>query len=144
MQITVKKLLPSESKDGLPIYKEATVNFESSDSVSTVISRATAYMKFTSKEWVLTSSDGAPLPTSGDMKNAREGTYYLAEAGLSLESLQKHKTSNDCWVALDSSVVFETPESGYLVYDITTYLDNHPGGKEIVLKNSGACFNSVF
>lgn len=34
--------------------------------------------------------------------------------------VSKHRTSQDCWVVLNGEV-----------YDITTYLDFHPGGKYI-------------
>lgn len=38
----------------------------------------------------------------------------------------KHTKKNDCWIVLDSHV-----------YDVTSFLSEHPGGAPIILKNAG-------
>lgn len=38
----------------------------------------------------------------------------------------KHSKKNDCWIVLDSHV-----------YDVTSFLSEHPGGAPIILKNAG-------
>lgn len=38
----------------------------------------------------------------------------------------KHTKKNDCWIVLDSHV-----------YDVTSFLSEHPGGASIILKNAG-------
>ncbi|VEU19732.1 DEKNAAC100777 [Brettanomyces naardenensis] len=40
--------------------------------------------------------------------------------------LKQHHTKNDCWMAFN-----------HKVYNITNYLDYHPGGREILIENSG-------
>mmetsp|Transcript_101663 Transcript_101663/g.270400 ORF Transcript_101663/g.270400 Transcript_101663/m.270400 type:complete len:140 (-) Transcript_101663:41-460(-) len=40
---------------------------------------------------------------------------------ISVEELQRHSTPKDCWLAVHG-----------LVYDVTTFLPDHPGGSEIV------------
>lgn len=45
---------------------------------------------------------------------------------ISLEELQKHNKVNDCWVAIDGGV-----------YDVTKFLDDHPGGKKVLLNEGG-------
>ncbi|KAF9597141.1 hypothetical protein IFM89_016129 [Coptis chinensis] len=45
--------------------------------------------------------------------------YNLKEAG-------EHNTRDDCWVVIDGKV-----------YDVTTYLDEHPGGDDVLLNSTG-------
>ncbi|EGR34326.1 succinate, putative [Ichthyophthirius multifiliis] len=40
--------------------------------------------------------------------------------------LQKHSTNTDCWILIDG-----------IVYNVTTYLAEHPGGDDILLKYGG-------
>lgn len=46
---------------------------------------------------------------------------------ISLEEIEKHNDHSSCWVAIDG-----------LVYDITKFLDQHPGGEEVVLETAGS------
>ena len=43
------------------------------------------------------------------------------------EELNKHTKDGDLWVLVDGKV-----------YDVSEYMEDHPGGKEILLDNSGA------
>ena len=45
---------------------------------------------------------------------------------ISYQELQKHNTSESCWLLIDGHV-----------YDATSVLRWHPAGKEIVLQNAG-------
>jgi hypothetical protein len=47
-------------------------------------------------------------------------TYTLAQ-------ISSHKTSADVWIAVNG-----------LVYNVSTFLDNHPGGPEMILAHAGA------
>lgn len=40
--------------------------------------------------------------------------------------VQKHQSDNDCWII-----------SHNFVYDVTKFLDKHPGGKKSILYKSG-------
>lgn len=40
--------------------------------------------------------------------------------------LMKHTTKHDCWLLINDNV-----------YDVTSYLAEHPGGDDILLKNAG-------
>ncbi|PCG94528.1 Aldolase-type TIM barrel [Penicillium occitanis (nom. inval.)] len=56
----------------------------------------------------------------------------MAEAALDMvvisgEELRKHRTTEDCWIAVHSKV-----------YDVTEFLEEHPGGAAIILKYAGA------
>lgn len=44
-----------------------------------------------------------------------------------MEEVQKHNTEDDCWLVI-----------GGKVYDVTTYLPEHPGGADIMLGSTGA------
>ena len=41
--------------------------------------------------------------------------------------IAKHKEEEDCWLVIHGKV-----------YDVTPYLDEHPGGPEIMVSNAGA------
>ncbi|XP_073032845.1 cytochrome b5 [Primulina eburnea] len=43
-----------------------------------------------------------------------------------MEEASEHNTSEDCWVVIDGKV-----------YDVTTYLEEHPGGDDILLEVTG-------
>lgn len=44
----------------------------------------------------------------------------------SMQEASEHNTKDDCWVVIDGKV-----------YDVTTYLDEHPGGDDVVLAATG-------
>lgn len=51
----------------------------------------------------------------------------------SYEDVQKHNKYDDCWIVL-----------GTKVYDITTFLEDHPGGSKILLENGGKNATDAF
>eukprot|EP00937_MAST-01D_sp_MAST-1D-sp2_P005932 g5932.t1 len=56
---------------------------------------------------------------------------------ITLAEVAKHNTQDDCWVVLGE------PGSKQ-VYDVTKFLDDHPGGPEIVLDKAGEDAHSEF
>eukprot|EP00262_Sarcandra_glabra_P017168 TRINITY_DN57_c0_g1_i1.p1 TRINITY_DN57_c0_g1~~TRINITY_DN57_c0_g1_i1.p1 ORF type:complete len:151 (+),score=26.11 TRINITY_DN57_c0_g1_i1:48-455(+) len=44
----------------------------------------------------------------------------------SLEDVSKHNTRQDCWLVIDGKV-----------YDVTKFLEDHPGGDEVLLSATG-------
>uniref|UniRef100_A0A0E0D6Y6 Cytochrome b5 heme-binding domain-containing protein n=1 Tax=Oryza meridionalis TaxID=40149 RepID=A0A0E0D6Y6_9ORYZ len=44
----------------------------------------------------------------------------------SLEEAARHNTADDCWVVVDGKI-----------YDVTKYLDDHPGGADVLLEVTG-------
>jgi hypothetical protein len=61
-------------------------------------------------------------PTSAD--NGRK---------ISPEELAQHATAKDCWLLIDG-----------IVYDVTKYLDNHPGGSAVMVEHAGQDCTSNF
>ena len=45
---------------------------------------------------------------------------------LAWDEISQHNTKDDCWVVVDG-----------VVYDMTDFLDEHPGGKRLPVKHSG-------
>lgn len=43
-----------------------------------------------------------------------------------LDECKNHTTDKDCWLVINSKV-----------YDVTEFLDEHPGGYDIIVTNSG-------
>ncbi|XP_020212890.1 cytochrome b5 [Cajanus cajan] len=43
-----------------------------------------------------------------------------------IEELSQHNTKDDCWILVDGKV-----------YDVTQYLDDHPGGDDVILATTG-------
>jgi L-lactate dehydrogenase (cytochrome) len=45
---------------------------------------------------------------------------------ISAEEVAKHNTRDDCWVIISGQV-----------YDVTDFLDQHPGGANVILQQAG-------
>jgi len=45
---------------------------------------------------------------------------------VSADEVEKHNTEQDCWVIIDGEV-----------FDVTKFLDDHPGGKKAILIYAG-------
>lgn len=50
-----------------------------------------------------------------------------------LWDLSNHKSQRDCWLAINGNV-----------YDVTKYLDMHPGGADLILMNCGKDATAAF
>ena len=54
------------------------------------------------------------------------GTVAASTNTFTTQEIAKHNTENDCWVIIDNKV-----------YDVTTFLEDHPGGKRAILMYAG-------
>ncbi|KPJ12722.1 Cytochrome b5 [Papilio machaon] len=61
------------------------------------------------------------------------GTPEAKDRILTLAEVSQHDTPRDCWV-----VIYDR------VYDITTFLDEHPGGADIMLEYAGGDASTAF
>lgn len=56
-----------------------------------------------------------------------------------MDEVSKHNKQDDCWI-----VIGNAKTGGPKVYDITNYLDDHPGGAEVLLDVSGQDADEFF
>ncbi|CAG7849226.1 Cytochrome b2, mitochondrial; AltName: Full=L-lactate dehydrogenase [Cytochrome]; AltName: Full=L-lactate ferricytochrome C oxidoreductase; Short=L-LCR; Flags: Precursor [Serendipita indica DSM 11827] len=61
------------------------------------------------------------------------GTKVESKDLVSYEEVQRHNSAEDCWLVIDGQV-----------YDVTAFLDLHPGGKQVILKMAGQDATRVF
>lgn len=54
-------------------------------------------------------------------------------AGFTASDVAMHATTNDCWFSIDGGV-----------YDVTSYINVHPGGSELIIKYCGKDATSAF
>ena len=50
----------------------------------------------------------------------------------SIKEVNNHNKEYDCWIICNNKI-----------YDITKLINNHPGGKNCLLKRSGGCINCL-
>ena len=69
-----------------------------------------------------------PIQTSSEETTTPQTTnlYQMTE-------IQKHNSSQDCWVIIDNGV-----------YDLTTFLEKHPAGPEAILRYCGGDASDAF
>jgi uncharacterized membrane protein len=70
---------------------------------------------------------------SGGSTATPTSTNGSAATTVSMASLAAHDTPADCWVAIDAGV-----------YDLTSYIDQHPGGAQRILELCGKDGTSAF
>ena len=64
-----------------------------------------------------TAAAAATASSNGDADAARV---------ISLEEMRKHTTEESCWIAVRGEV-----------FDVTPFIDEHPGGFDIIISNTG-------
>merc|ERR1712151_1162044 len=62
-----------------------------------------------------------------------------AKKEYTLEEIGKHTTEESCWL-----IIGNASNGGPKVYDVTKYLDDHPGGAEVLLDVSGQDADEFF
>eukprot|EP00581_Thalassiosira_minuscula_P025433 CAMPEP_0184406016 /NCGR_PEP_ID=MMETSP0738-20130409/1240_1 /TAXON_ID=385413 /ORGANISM="Thalassiosira miniscula, Strain CCMP1093" /LENGTH=137 /DNA_ID=CAMNT_0026762747 /DNA_START=54 /DNA_END=467 /DNA_ORIENTATION=+ len=61
------------------------------------------------------------------------------EKEFTLEEVSQHNKTEDCWL-----VIGNDNTGGPKVYDVTSYLDDHPGGSEVLLDVGGKDADEFF
>lgn len=75
----------------------------------------------------LTACGGATTPSASTAESApASGSYRLADVA-------EHNTREDCWAAIDGGV-----------YDLTSWIDKHPGGSDKIIPLCGTDATDAF
>ena len=74
-------------------------------------------------------------PNRGTVRHVPTAVPAAGSSGRSISAseLQQHATRDDCWTVIHGKV-----------YDITSFLEAHPGGAKILLKYAGADSTRAF
>jgi cytochrome b involved in lipid metabolism len=78
----------------------------------------------------------ATTTTSGSSGNTTQDTPSgsgTAKSSYTLADVAKHKSSSSCWTAINGNV-----------YDVTTWINQHPGGPQAILSLCGTDGSSAF
>lgn len=68
----------------------------------------------------------AVLPTNNINSNNITNPVTTTPAGITLAEVATHNSRNSCWSAINGSV-----------YDLTSWIPNHPGGEQTILSLCG-------
>ena len=63
----------------------------------------------------------------------RDTVMAEPEPSFGWDEIKKHNKKDDCWVVVDN-----------VVYDVTSFLEEHPGGKRLPVKHSGKDVTEVW
>ncbi len=78
--------------------------------------------------------NGDAVPPSGG-----EGEQQLPTQIYTAAEVAKHNTESDCWI-----IIGNKKNGGPKVYNITSYLPDHPGGKHAILDMGGQNADDMF
>jgi hypothetical protein len=87
---------------------------------------------------------GVPVPGDrllSEFSASPPPVFCAGRSGITMQEVARKKSDEGSWMVLDAGRVFNAPDLGlqaWVVYDVTEYLDDHPGGKAIMMTNSGA------
>ncbi|KAG8053801.1 hypothetical protein GUJ93_ZPchr0001g30803 [Zizania palustris] len=85
------------------------------------------YDEFDYDWWApLPPSTYAPPPRRLDPKLSRRKTKTKISTVFRLEEVAKHNSKDDCWLII-----------GGKVYNVTKFLEDHPGGDDVLLSSTG-------
>ncbi|GLE10697.1 hypothetical protein PINS_up022914 [Pythium insidiosum] len=76
------------------------------------------------------STDATPQEPQEQQPQEQQQPQEPVLKELTLEEVAKHNTAEDCWIIVKDGGIRK-------VYDVTKFLDDHPGGPEIIVDLAG-------
>ncbi len=78
---------------------------------------------------ILVFATKKPIPVSNDAKLTAQNQVEnnSIQNTITLSQLSQHNSRSDCWSAINGGV-----------YDLTSWIPNHPGGEQVILSLCGA------
>ncbi|KAI1728045.1 cytochrome b5-like heme/Steroid binding domain-containing protein [Ditylenchus destructor] len=67
-----------------------------------------------------------PLPVAQPASYPQSAFQMAEEKYFTMEEVSKHNSSDSVWIIIEGKV-----------YDVTKFIDEHPGGSEVILENAG-------
>lgn len=105
---------------------------EVSEAVSSAAAEASGVASSVAAE-ASEAASSAMAEASEAISSAKAEVSGAANATYTLDDVAKHASSGDCWVAVNGNV-----------YDLTKWEDQHPGGKDKIVKLCGTDATSAF
>ncbi len=80
-------------------------------------------------------SPSSPQSSSSQTSSSAPSTETTQKQSITLtsEEVAKHNSATDCWFIIDGSV-----------YDVTSFENRHPGGKQNIVNNCGTDASAAF
>jgi hypothetical protein len=75
----------------------------------------------------------APIDANGSRAGANQAPQSAGATGIAMADLARHNQGNDCWLLIKGRV-----------YDVSNYINQHPGGRGIIINNCGKEVTGVF
>ncbi|MFA6536721.1 MAG: cytochrome b5-like heme/steroid binding domain-containing protein [Candidatus Paceibacterota bacterium] len=76
---------------------------------------------------------GSGMGTGGATRTVSDGSGAISAGGYTLAEVARHNSGASCWVAIAGGV-----------YDVTSFIERHPGGSDAILSLCGVDGSSAF
>lgn len=99
-----------------------------------VIALGIVWAQNSNKQKNQTKSDDSTVVIPSENSDTQNPTKPSSPSGYSLATVESHNSTSSCWTVINGNV-----------YDVTSWINKHPGGKQAILgtcgKDASAYFN---
>lgn len=79
------------------------------------------------------NTGAAPIDAGGFRAGIKQMPQSTSATGITMADLARHNQGNDCWLLIKGKV-----------YDVSNYINQHPGGRGIIINNCGKEVMGIF